>query len=90
VTRAWANHLLGFEPVEIKDLVNNYDLFVVTNVDNTWVQDGTRVCSQYETRKYFQNFIIKEINRASKEMILLPKDYEHAFNTLKDLLNTIC
>lgn len=89
VTRAWAKHLIGYEPKEISNLVNDYDIFAVTNVNNKWVQDGTRVCAQNEIRDAFQNFILSEINRTNQKYITLPNNYDQAFHTLKDLIKTI-
>ena len=89
VTRAWAEHLLGFEPIEIKGIVNSYDLFAVTNVNNNWAQDGTRVCDEQKVREKFQKFILSEINRTNQKYIMLPKNYDQAFHTLTDLLKTI-
>ena len=88
VTRAWSRHLLGFESEGIRDKINSYDLYAVTNPSTNWEQDGTRVCSDQSIRTTFQTFILSELDKHRCDYVQLPHRLDDATRTLTETIKT--
>jgi len=75
----------GYEDARVDKIIDNqnFDLYLLMDIDVPWVDDGTRDFPKWEDRKRHFKMIRNELERLGKNYVVIGGDYQERFEEAK-------
>jgi NadR type nicotinamide-nucleotide adenylyltransferase len=81
ITKLWSQHFAGSVPPEVEAMARDdrYDLYLLLAATPGWVDDGSRVHSDYADRKAFERSCRAELDALGRRYVVLDGTLEERF-----------
>jgi len=89
LTAVWSEMLVGYRDPWFASFKETADLYLLTDIDVPWVDDGTRYFPDAQKRVTFMNACRAELNRRRLPFVTLSGDWESRFSTAIEAVQSL-